>query len=255
MYISCETFIEEFYRTLENKLAVVTGAASGMGKEITILYAKEGASVVVSDMNEAGAEEVVQEIEGSGGKAVAVVANVSKEDDVQNMIDTAVEKFGMLDILVNNAGIMDNFMLAVIVTDEMWDKVFAVNVYGVMRDTRKALNVSLEKGSGVIVNIASAAYTASKHAVVGYTKNVGFQYANKGIRVNAIAPGGVNTNIGTTMVEPDEFGMERATSGAGNNPRSGEPEEIANISLFLASDDASFVNGEVIRADAGWMAY
>src|SRR5699024_11730475 len=97
MYISCETFIEEFYRTLENKLAVVTGAASGMGKEITILYAKEGASVVVSDMNEAGAEEVVQEIEGSGGKAVAVVANVSKEDDVQNMIDTAVEKFGMLE--------------------------------------------------------------------------------------------------------------------------------------------------------------
>ena len=250
---------------LENKVAVVTGAASGMGKEITLLYAKEGASVVVSDMNEAGAQEVVKEIEGNGGKAVAIVANVSKEEDVQKMIDTAVEKFGTLDILVNNAGIMDNFMPAATVTDEMWDKVFAVNVCGVMRATRKALNVFLEKGSGVIVNIASAAgvcgsragaaYTASKHAVVGYTKNVGFQYANKGIRVNAIAPGGVNTNIGTTMAEPDEFGMERATSGAGNNPRSGEPEEIASIALFLASDDASFVNGEVIRADAGWMAY
>lgn len=250
---------------LENKVAVITGAASGIGKEIALLYAEEGASVVVSDMNEAGAQDVVKEIEGNGGKAIAVAANVSKEDDVQNMIDTAVETFGSLDILVNNAGIMDNFMPAATVTDEMCDRVFAINVSGVMRSTRKALNIFLEKGSGVIVNITSAAgvcgsragaaYTASKHAVVGYTKNVGFQYANKGIRANAIAPGGVHINIGTTMAEPDEFGMDRAMSGAGNTPRPGEPEEIATIALFLASDDSSFVNGEVIRADAGWMAY
>lgn len=250
---------------LEGKVAVVTGAASGMGKAIAKLFAKEGAKVVVSDMNGEGAQVTVDEIKAVGGTAVAVTTNVTKEEDIQKMIDTAVSEFGTLDILVNNAGIMDNFMPAHKVTDELWDRVLQVNTYGVMRGTRKALEIFLEKGSGVIVNIASAAgisgskagfaYTASKHAVVGMTKNVGFQYAEKGIRCNAIAPGGVNTNIGTTMSEPDEFGMARAMSGSNNNPRTGEPEEIAALALFLASDDASFVNGEVVRADAGWLAY
>ncbi|WP_163971163.1 SDR family oxidoreductase [Oceanobacillus halotolerans] len=250
---------------LEGKVAVVTGAGSGMGKEIAKLYAKEGASVIVSDINEEGANQTVQDIEADGGKAKAVVANVAKEDDVQHMIDEAVNTYGTLDILVNNAGIMDNMVPAGDLTDELWDRVLSINTSGVMRATRKALSIFMEKESGVIVNIASAAglagsragaaYTASKHAVVGFTKNVGFQYATKGIRCNAIAPGGVNTNIGTTMADPNKFGMERATIGASANPRSGEPEEIANIALFLASDDASFVNADVIRVDAGWLAY
>lgn len=250
---------------LKDKVAVITGAASGMGKAMAILFAKEGAKVVAADLNEDGVNAVVKEIEANGGTAVGVGVNVSKEEDIVNMIDSAVEKFGTLDILINNAGIMDNFMPADKVTDEMWERVFAVNMLGVMRATRKALPIFLEKGKGVIVNTASAAgitgsragaaYTASKHAVVGYTKNVGFQYAEKGIRCNAIAPGGVNTNIGTTMSEPDEFGMSRAMSGSENNPRNGEPEEIAEVALFLASDESSFVNGAVIRADAGWTAY
>lgn len=250
---------------LKDKVAVITGAASGMGKAMALLFAKEGAKVVAADLNEEGVREVVKQIEADGGQAVAVGVNVAKEEDVANMIDTAVEKFGTLDILVNNAGIMDNFMPAHKVTDELWERVFNINLMGVMRATRKALPIFLEKGEGVIINTASAAgiagsragaaYTASKHAVVGYTKNVGFQYAEKGIRCNAIAPGGVNTNIGTTMAEPDEFGMNRAMSGSGNNPRNGEPEEIASIALFLASDESSFINGAVIRADAGWTAY
>ncbi|NLI68923.1 MAG: SDR family oxidoreductase [Bacilli bacterium] len=250
---------------LKDKVAVITGAASGMGKAMALLFAKEGAKVVAADLNEEGVREVVKQIEADGGQAVAVGVNVAKEEDVANMIDTAVEKFGTLDILVNNAGIMDNFMPAHKVTDELWERVFNINLMGVMRATRKALPIFLEKGEGVIINTASAAgiagsragaaYTASKHAVVGYTKNVGFQYAEKGIRCNAIAPGGVNTNIGTTMAEPDEFGMNRAMSGSDNNPRNGEPEEIASIALFLASDESSFINGAVIRADAGWTAY
>lgn len=250
---------------LEGKVAIVTGSASGIGKAIAILFAKEGASVIISDLNEEGAREVVKSIEADGGKALAVVANVTKQADIDHMIDTAVETYGSLDILVNNAGIMDNMMPAAEVTDDMWDKVFAINTTSLMRTTRKALSVFLKQEHGVIINMASAAalhgsragaaYTAAKHAVIGYTKNVGFQYAIKGIRCNAIAPGGVNTNIGTTMAEPSEFGMERVMSGAGNNPRSGEPEEIAQVALFLASDDSGFVNGEVIRADAGWMAY
>lgn len=248
---------------LDGKVAVVTGSASGIGKAIATLFAKEGASVIISDLNETGAQDVVKEIESNGGKATAVVANVTKQADIDRMIDTAIETYGSFDILVNNAGIMDNMMPASEVTDELWDRVFAINTTSMMRSTRKALSIFLKQEQGVIINMASAAglygsragaaYTAAKHAVVGLTKNVGFQYANKGIRCNAIAPGGVNTTIAAG--EPNEFGMERVMSGATNNPRSGEPEEVANVALFLASDDSGFINGEVIKADAGWMAY
>jgi len=248
---------------LEGKVAVITGAASGIGKEIAKLYAKEGASVVISDLNEKGALEVVEKIENENGKAIAVAANVTKQADVDYMIDQAVNTYGKLDILVNNAGIMDKMTPAADITDELWDNVFAINTKSMMRSTRKALSVFLEAESGVIINMASAAalhgsragvaYTAAKHAVVGLTKNVGFQYATKGIRCNAIAPGGVNTEIAGG--ESNEFGMDRVMSGASNNPRSGDPIEVARVALFLASDDAGFVNGEVIKTDAGWMAY
>lgn len=250
---------------LKGKVAVVTGAASGMGKAISILFGKEGAKVVVSDMNIGAAEETVSEIVSAGGEAIAVKANVAEEGDIQNLIDTAIDTYDTLDILVNNAGIMDDFVPVGDLTDELWEKVLAVNTTGPMRTIRKALPIFTEKGNGVIVNIASvgglygsragAAYTASKHAVVGLTKNVGFQYANHGIRCNAIAPGGVNTNIGTTISQPNEFGMERAMAGAGFNPKTGESEDIAKIALFLASDDSGFMNGAVITADAGWTAY
>ncbi|MBC1976815.1 SDR family oxidoreductase [Listeria booriae] len=250
---------------LAGKVAVVTGAASGMGRQIAELYAKEGAKVVVADIQLEEAQKTIDEIKANNGEALAVVANVMKEEDVQAMIDKAVETYGTLDILVNNAGIMDNFVPAGEVTDELWDRVFAINTTGVMRTTRKAISIFEKQGNGVIVNIASAgglfgsragaAYTASKHAVVGFTKNVGFQYANKNIRCNAIAPGAVNTNIGTTLYAPDEFGQERAMIGMGTNPRVGEASEIAKVALFLGSDDSSFVNGTVITADAGWTAY
>jgi len=250
---------------LQNKVAVVTGAGSGMGKAIAVLFAQEGAKVIVADINLETVNAVAADITARGGIATAVVGNVTKEIDIQNMIDTAVSKYGTLDILVNNAGIMDNFVPACDVTDELWEKVFAVNATGPMRAIRKALPIFTAKKSGVIVNIASAggllgsragaAYTASKHAVVGLTKNVGFQYAKLGIRCNAIAPGAVNTNIGKTIYDPSAFGMERAMAGINLNPRTGEPEEIAKIALFLACDDSSFINGTVITADAGWTAY
>lgn len=250
---------------LSGKVAIVTGAASGMGKSIAELFAAEGAKVVVSDLRVETAQTVVSGIEAKGGSAMAIAANVAKEEDVQALIDTAVKEYGTVDILINNAGIMDNFVPAGDLTDELWERIFAINTTGVMRTTRKVLPIFTERKSGVIVNIASAgglngsragaAYTASKHAVVGFTKNVGFQYANLGIRCNAIAPGGVSTNIGTTITAPNPFGMERAMAGMGLNPRAGEPEEIAKVALFLASDDSSFVNGTVVTADAGWTAY
>jgi NAD(P)-dependent dehydrogenase (short-subunit alcohol dehydrogenase family) len=250
---------------LQNKVAIVTGAGSGMGKAIAILYAKEGAKVIASDVNLETVKSVVAGIIAEGGTAMAVKVDVTKEQDIQNMVEAAIVAYGTLDILVNNAGIMDNFVPAAEVTDELWEKVFGVNSTGPMRATRKALPIFIGKGSGIIINIASAggllgsragaAYTASKHAVIGLTKNVGFQYAKLGIRCNAIAPGAVNTNIGTTIYDPNKFGMERAMAGINLNPRIGEPEEIAHIALFLACDDSSLINGAIITADSGWTAY
>ena len=249
---------------LENKVAVVTGAASGMGKAIAELYAKEGAKVVVSDLNLEGAVEVAAGITAIGGEAVAVKTNVAIERDIHEMIDLAVSRFGRLDILVNNAGIMDNMAPVGDVTDEKWELMFDVNTKSVMRAIRKALPIFLEQGAGVIVNTASTggfsgahagvAYTASKHAVVGITKNTGFMYAQKGIRCNAIAPGATMTNIVNTINNVNELGASRTKVIKGVIPRLGQPEEIAQVALFLASDESSFVNGAVITADAGWTA-
>ncbi|HSJ38135.1 MAG TPA: SDR family oxidoreductase [Planococcus sp. (in: firmicutes)] len=249
---------------LEGKVAVVTGAASGIGKAIAELYAAEGAKVVVADMNFDDAEAVVQGISSNGGTAKAMKVNVTSQEDIDTMIDTAVNEFGTLDILVNNAGIMDGFEPVGEITDEKWDLIFDVNTKGVMRATRKAIPIFLEKGKGVIINTAStgglngahagAAYGASKHAVVGLTKNTGYMYAGSGIRCNAIAPGGVETNIGSTMTNISPFGGGRLQAVHGLMPRVGQPVEIAQVALFLASDDSSFVNGTVITADAGWTA-
>lgn len=250
---------------LQGKVAVVTGAGSGMGRAIAIIFAKEGAKVVVSDINLDTANATAAEIKANGGEAMSVLTNVAKEEDVQKMIDTAVNTYGTLDILVNNAGIMDNFEPAGDIQDSNWERIFAVNTTGVMRATRKAIPIFLAKQKGVIINIASigglygaragATYTASKHAVVGFTKNTGFMYAKQGIRCNAIAPGGVETNIGLSMTNINEFGMGRTQPGMAANPRMGKSEEIATVALFLASDDSSFVNGDVITADSGWTAY
>ncbi|AND40779.1 MULTISPECIES: SDR family oxidoreductase [Cytobacillus] len=249
---------------LQDKVAIVTGAASGMGKAIAELYAREGASVIAADLNLEGAEAVAKGITENGGKAKAVQVNVSKQADIEGMIDAAVHEFGTLDILVNNAGIMDGFEPVGDIQDERWDLIFDINTKGVMRAMRKAIPLFLEKGKGVIINTAStgglngahagAAYGASKHAVIGLTKNTAYMYANSGIRCNAIAPGGVETNIAASMKNLNEFGFGRTKAVQGVMPRVGKPEEIAQVALFLASDDSSFVNGSVIVADGGWTA-
>lgn len=250
---------------LKNKVAIVTGAASGMGKAIAIRFAKEGAKVVLSDINEMALNEVVEIISSDGGTALGVLANVANNEDIEHLVDITIDKYETVDILVNNAGIMDNFMPVAELNDELWERVIKVNTTGPMRLIKKCLPIFLKQKQGIIINNASigglhgsragTAYTASKHALIGITKNIGFQYMGSGIRCNAIAPGAVNTNIGTTMNNPDKFGMERAMSGVSNNSRSGEPDEIAGVALFLASEDSSFVNGTVITADGGWTAY
>lgn len=250
---------------LDGKVAIITGAASGMGKAIAEGYAKEGAKVVVSDINLDGAKLVVEGIKASGGEAIAVQTNVASEDDLQRLFTETKQAFGTLDILVNNAGIMDGMEPVGEVTDERWEKVFAVNTLAVMKSMRIAINLFLEQGHGTIVNNisagglygarAGAAYTASKHAVVYFTKNTAFMYADKNIRCNGIAPGAVITNIASTMTNVSEFGAGRQSLGLAINPRAYQPEEIAQMAIFLGSDESSFVNGQVIAVDGGWTAY
>ncbi|MDO5672923.1 MAG: SDR family oxidoreductase [Actinomycetaceae bacterium] len=250
---------------LENKVAVITGAASGMGKAMAVLFAREGAKVVAADLNLDGAKTTAQEITQAGGTCVALACNVAEQTQTNALIDQTVEVYGTVDILVNNAGIMDSFEPVHEVTDEKWDRVFAVNTTGTMHLCRKVIPIFREKKSGAIINIASvgglfgsragAAYTASKHAVVGLTKSIGYMYAPEGIRCNAIAPGSIATNIGTSITGPSEYGSARMMPGVTLSPPPGKSEEVAEAALFLASDEASFVNGTVLTVDGGWTAY
>lgn len=249
---------------LEKQVAAVTGAGSGMGRAIAKLFAQEGANVVAADIQPDGVQSLARESKDFPGKIVYRETDVSNEQQVEGMVDFAVSEFGKLDIMVNNAGIMDNMMPVGELDNGLWERVLGINLYGVMYGCRKAVQVMCKAKGGRIINIASvgglngaragAAYTASKYGVVGLTKNTGFMYANEGIRCNAIAPGGVETNIGRSMQNLSEFGLERTSVGAKTMPRQGQPEEIARAALFLATDESSFVNGTVLTVDGGWTA-
>jgi NAD(P)-dependent dehydrogenase (short-subunit alcohol dehydrogenase family) len=250
--------------TLENKVAIITGAGSGMGKAMALLFASEGAKVIVSDIIAERIASVVKEIEFAGGKVAGIVTDISEEDEVKKMIDLSISSFGRLDILVNNAGVMDDFTPAGDVSNKLWDRVIGINLNGPFYSCRLAIQHMIEQQKGVIINVSSigglegaragAAYTASKHGLIGLTKNIGFMYSTKGIRCNAIAPGGVNTNI-MEGAQPNKFGYERMSTGMSSNTRMAEPSEIANLALFLASEKSSNINGTVIVADGGWTAY
>ncbi|MCR1950812.1 MULTISPECIES: SDR family NAD(P)-dependent oxidoreductase [unclassified Clostridium] len=250
---------------LSGKVAVVTGASSGMGRSIALLYAKEGAFVVAVARRKEKLDELIEASKDYEGKIITMQGDVSKKEDNEKMIDLAIERFGKIDILVNNAGVMDEMMPVAEVPDELWEKVMSVNLNGPFYACRKAVNSMLKQGSGIIINVGSigglngcragVSYTASKYALLGLTKNIGFMYADKGIRCNIICPGGVESEIGVGISHPSEFGFSRVRLGMGNVPRSGSPDEIATIALFLATDDSSFVNGTEIVADAGWTAF
>jgi NAD(P)-dependent dehydrogenase (short-subunit alcohol dehydrogenase family) len=250
---------------LKGKTAIITGASSGMGKATALLFAAEGANVIAIARRKERLEEIATHAKENGQIIVPVEGDVTVQADIEKAVKLAADNYSGVDILVNNAGVMDNMVPIADLDDDLWTRMLDVNLTSVMKFTRAAIREMLKKESGVIVNIASVggtqgsragvAYTAAKHAVIGLTKNVGFQYALRGIRCNAICPGGVATEIAVGITDPNLFGMERATAGLNLMPRQGEAEEIASIALFLASDDASFVNGAVLAADGGWTAY
>ncbi|MCL2135566.1 MAG: SDR family oxidoreductase [Candidatus Bathyarchaeota archaeon] len=250
---------------LNNKIALVTGASSGMGKAIALLFAQEGATVIAVARRLDRLTEFETFSAELSGKIIIRQRDVTDELAMNTLVDDIVTEFGVIDILVNNAGVMDEMMPAAEVTDELWNRVMSVNLKAPFNLIRKSLPIMIKKGSGVIINIASlsglfgaragAAYTASKFAIVGLTKNVGFMYAQNGIRCNAICPGAVDTEIAVGIKNPSAFGVSRVRLGMNTNPRNGSAKEIAQIALFLASEDSSFVNGATLTADSGWSAY
>lgn len=252
---------------LEGKVAIVTGASSGMGRDIASLFAKEGATVLAVARRMDRLDELAKETAEYKGKIVPFAGDMLDKSQVEGMIDQVVSKYGKLDILVNNAGIMDDFSPVGDVSDDMWEKVLRLNLDAPMYAMRKAVNLFLSQKNGVILNIASigglygcragAAYTAAKHALVGLTKNTAYMYAKKNIRCNAICPGAIETEVGTGefMQHINQEGMGISMAGIGVNPRSGKGNEIAQAALFLVSDAASFVNGQCLAVDGGWTAY
>lgn len=254
-------------KKLENKVSIVTGAGAGMGKAIALLFAAEGSKVVAADIDQKRLDALKKEIKEKSGEITTIIANMAKEEDIENMINTAITNYGTLDILVNNAGIMDSFQPVGEVENTMWERVMKINVEGPFKAMRSAVKIFLTKGKGNIINICSigglkggaagAVYTTSKHALIGLTKNTGYMYSKSGIRCNAIAPGAVNTSIAETidMTKITPLVNDRIMTGMALNPRAGEPSEIANTALFLASEESSFVNASVFVVDGGWSAY
>ncbi len=250
---------------LQDKVAIITGSGAGIGKEIARKYAQEGAKVVIADFNEDALNATVTEFNDAGYETFGVKVNVSIEEDIQKMIANTVAHFGRIDILVNNAGVGDNMQAAANVEDAIWQRVMDINVNGVMRAIRQVLPIFIENGGGTIVNMASIAgltggrgglaYTTAKHAVVGMTKNIASHYGPQNIRCNAIAPAHVETGFAATMTNVDPFGMQQSVRGVPLMPKAGQVSDIANIALFLASEESALINGVALAADAGWSAY
>jgi len=251
---------------LAGKVAIITGAGSGMGRATALLFAREGATVVGSDIDAARIAAVTAEVTAEGGTMVGVAGNIGKREDAESLVARAIDEFGGLDVLVNNAGIMDHMEGVANFKDETFDRVFGVNVYGPFVTSRAAVAHMKQRGKGAIVNVASVAgvtgaaagavYTASKHALVGLSRNTAYAYAPFGIRCNTLIVGGVETNI-MASADPSKFDHEAlAQYGKWHaaNPRTLKPEEVAALSLFLASDEASAINGAEVAVDAGWTA-
>ncbi|MFI7444636.1 SDR family NAD(P)-dependent oxidoreductase [Nonomuraea indica] len=246
--------------TFDKRIALVTGAGSGIGRAMAVAFAAAGARVVVCDIDAGSAADTAA---GIGDAALPVTADISAEDSVAALVETAISRYGRIDVLCNNAGIMDTMALPADIPPHLWERVLRVNLTGTFLVTHAVLPHMLSQGGGAIVNTASeagirggaagAAYTASKHGVVGLTRSVAWAYAKDGIRCNAILPGPTLTGI-VTNTTLDPAGAARLSPVLTLGERLAQPEQMADAALFLASDAASFVNGAIVPVDGGWSA-
>ena len=246
---------------LQDKVALITGAGSGIGREAALLFAKEGAKVVVADVNDAGGNETVELVKAAGGEAIYVHADVSKAAEAEAMIAAAETTFGKLNILFNNAGISHaNDDDAINTEEDVWDLTFAINVRGVFLGCKYGIPAILRAGGGSIINTASfvavlgaatpqLAYTSSKGAVLSMTRELSSIHARQGIRVNALCPGPLHTELLMKYLNTEERRQRRLVHIPMG--RFGEAKEIANAALFLASDESSFVTGSTFLVDGG----
>ena len=247
---------------LADKVTIITGAGSGMGRVASQIFAREGAKVVVAESNEGAGEETVGLVHAAGGDATFVKVDVSNDDDARSMVDHALATYGRLDCLYNNAGIMPEADHSVIDTDvATWDAVMAVNVRGVFLGCKYAIPAMVANGGGSIINIASFvallgcsvpqdAYTASKGALLSLTRSLAVQFGPKGIRTNAICPGPVETPLLLDWLLKDEAAKQLRLA---RNPTGqfGKPEEIVHMAVYLASDESRWTNGASLVVDGG----
>lgn len=254
---------------LEGKVVVVTGASAGMGRSIVERFAQEGAKVVAVARRQEVLEELKDELADAPGQVEVYAGDVSKKEICEGMIDFAVEKFGRLDVLINNAGIMDDMAAVGDMDEELLERVFRLNLFGSLYAMKKAVQVFLAQGRededeecGNIINITSigathhtagVAYCASKAALDSATKNTAYMYMKEGIRCNALAPGGIITDMPFNMPKSNDFGNDRVQQLVKLAPAMGEGEDIANTVLFLASRESRYINGQSISVNGGWM--
>ena len=248
---------------MQDKVALVTGASSGIGRATALVFAREGAKVVVADLNLVGGEETVQLVKAAGGEAVFVQTDVSQAASVEALVNTTVETYGRLDCAHNNAGVEGVLSRTAEHTEEDWEPVIRINLKGVWLCMKYEIPRMLQQGGGAIVNTSSGAgligvkrmpaYVASKHGVIGLTKTAALEYAKSGIRVNAVCPGVIQTAMveRVTGKRPDVLDKMIAAEPVG---RSGQPEEIAEAVVWLCSDAASFVTGHAMAVDGGAVA-
>ncbi len=245
---------------LEGKVALITGAGSGIGEGTAMLFAKEGAKVVLSDINEEAGNKVLEEIKNNGGKGVFIKADTSVAEDSEKSVEAALKTFGRLDIAVNNAGIGGAMAPVGEYGIEDWDKVIAINLSGVFYGMRYQIPAMLKNVSGSIINVASilgnvgfaksAAYVAAKHGVVGLTKSAALEYSSQGIRVNSVGPGFIKTPL-LEQLEKEQLDQIIALHPIG---RLGEVNEVAQLFLWLASEKSSFATGAYYPIDGGYLA-
>jgi len=245
-----------------DKAAIVTGGGSGIGRATALAFARRGARVVVSDVDERGGNETVKDVESDGGHAIFVRADVSQSADVKAMVDTTIRTYGRLDYACNNAGIAGATAPTADYPEEAWSKVIAVNLSGVFFCMKYEIPEMLKLGGGAIVNMASIlgwvgfanspAYVAAKHGVLGLTKTAALEYSSRGIRVNAVCPAFISTPM-IEKFESDEA-LDKMLIGLHPMGRLGKPEEVAELVVWLCSDAASFITGSAHLVDGGYVA-